>query len=119
VNDETPSQTHTVSSHGMRPSHAITPLRVMLLLAVLSALPFAFYPGDEGSYWWIMAEYVMPALVVIFAWVLLLDMLMVVVFRAARQPTDRSPYRNALLLDASMFAALLYTWLPFYLKLLS
>lgn len=110
---------YSPKTDGMRRGATFTPLRILLAVVVLSTIPFAFLQGEEMSTVWVLSNYVGPALVIMFTWGVLLDMLMVVVFRAGRQPEDRRPYRNALLFDSCLLVALIYAWGPFYMKLLS
>jgi len=115
----TEATNYSPKSDGMRKGVAIPVLRVFMAVAVLSTIPFAYIHGEHLSTVWVLSSYVMPALVVMFAWGVLLDMLMIVVFRAGRQPEDKRPYSYALLFDAALLSALVYSWGPFYLQLLS
>ena len=92
-------------------------LRIGLLLVVLICVPFSIWSGERGSTWGILAEYVIPALVILLAWGLLLDILMGFVFRAGRPEAARH-YTMMILFDLFALGLLLWAWLPFYLRLM-
>ncbi len=93
----------------------IGPLRGMLAAAVLLLIAVAPFAGSEESYktgWEVIRGAVAPALAVIFAFVLPLDILMSLIFMTDQEEAGRHRYKRVIYLDALLLAGLLLAWVP-------
>ena len=88
---------------------------VVVVLVVMS--PFALAPQSAHG-WAIVPTVLAPALFVIFAFVLPLDVIMTLVFRSDKQGAERDRLSRVLLIEVVLFLVLAAAWTPFILNVL-
>lgn len=99
--------------------HDLGALRAVLVgctLSLIAAAPFAdgnVYVHDARLFTSVVA----PALMVIFVFVLLLDITMTRIFSIDTTPERRAGMRRAVRIEALALIALIAAWLPFILRL--
>ena len=95
------------------------PLRTALLACTLSLVILA--PFTDGHVYVhdvrLMTSVVAPALMVIFIFVLLLDITMTCIFALDSTPERRAGMRRAVRVEILALLALLAAWMPFALRL--
>ena len=93
-------------------------LRLTLLgLAVLS-LPMVLFADMEPEGIGILTAYIIPAVVVLFFFVLMLDALMNRVFMIEQPPAEQSLKRRRMWLDLAVGGAILVIWGSYFRTLL-
>ena len=102
-------------------SRLLGPLRLALalVLGILSALaPFALAPTSyEG--WAFVTTVIVPALVPIFFFVTLLDVLMSAVFMSSSTGEHRAKHRKVLITQSVLVGLLTIAWLPLFWQVLN
>jgi len=95
------------------------PLRAMLAASTLILVALRPFAGGRVIYtdWHILPTMVVPALVPIFFFVLLLDMMMAAVFRSSADDAGQARFTRVLYIEAALVVLLLAAWLPFFLSL--
>lgn len=93
-------------------------LRLTLVLLSLASLPLVLFADMAPRGIGVMTAYVVPALVVLFFFVLMLDALMNRVFMIEQPRGDRAVKRLRMWLDLATGAALLVVWGGYFLTLL-
>ena len=94
-------------------------LRLALLVLGLIGVGFAADPDVEPARqgWRMVTTLVVPALSPMILMVLLFDMLMARVLMSDTEAEQRARYRLVLKTDGVVVAALLLSWMPFFLSL--
>lgn len=93
-------------------------LRLTLIGFSLASLPLVLFAGMEPTGVGVMTAYVVPALVVLFFFVLMLDALMNRVFMIEQPAETRSTLRRRMWLDLAAAAGLLLVWGTYFRTLL-
>lgn len=93
-------------------------LRLTLILLALVSLPLVLFADMEPAGIGVMTAYIVPALVVIFFFVLMLDALMNRVFMIDQPAEVQSVNRMRMWLDLAAGAALLLVWGSYFRSLL-
>ncbi|MDP6398918.1 MAG: hypothetical protein QGH58_08270 [Arenicellales bacterium] len=102
-------------------SQLLGPLRfaLALVLGALSALaPLAFAPTSYQG-WAFVTTVIVPAIVPIFFFVALLDILMSAVFMSSSTGERRAKHRKALITQAVLVGILTAAWLPLFWQVLN
>ena len=113
--------TATQSTHGPVMSlklRDIGGLRLGLLLLTLLTLPLVRFAGMEPEGIGVMTAYIVPALVVLFFFVLMLDALMNRVFMIEQPLQEQRVRRLRMWLGLAAGAAILAVWGPYFRTLL-
>jgi len=116
--------TETPSHPGATPAplsvwRRVGPLRLGMSALVLTCLPLALLRGEEATDWFVLLNYIAPVLVLLFFFMLLLDMLMNRVFMAEKPATEQQRHRLAIGLDFLLLVGILLFWGPFFFDLLA
>ena len=102
-------------------SQLLGPLRLVLalVLGILAAMaPFALAPTSyEG--WAFATTVIVPALVPIFFFVTLLDVLMSAVFMSSSSGQRRAKHRTVLITQSVLVGLLTIAWLPLFWQVLN
>ncbi|MCB1723092.1 MAG: hypothetical protein H6959_01340 [Chromatiaceae bacterium] len=98
---------------------SIGALRLALILLSLISLPLVVFADMPPQGIGVLTAYVVPALVVIFFFVLLLDALMNRVFMIDQAPASRGERRVRMWLDLATAASLLLVWGTYFRSLLN
>jgi len=102
-------------------SQLLGPLRLALalVLGILAAMaPFALAPTSyEG--WAFVTTVIVPALVPIFFFVTLLDVLMSAVFMSSSTGERRAKHRKVLMTQSVLVGLLTIAWLPLFWQVLN
>lgn len=93
-------------------------MRLTLILLALVSLPLVLFADMEPAGIGVMTAYIVPALVVIFFFVLMLDALMNRVFMIDQPAEVQSVNRMRMWLDLAAGAALLLVWGSYFRSLL-
>lgn len=94
-------------------------LRCALAVLVLVCLPLVFFSWEDDTGWRVIPVHVAPVLALLLMWILAFDMLMSRVFMGEQDDKHRDRYRTILKLDSVLLAALLLSWGPVFVALLS
>ncbi|HZA28890.1 MAG TPA: hypothetical protein VE844_16805 [Gammaproteobacteria bacterium] len=99
----------------------IGPLRGMLAVIVLVIIVIAPFAGGESyrSAWEVIRGAVAPALAVILAFVLTLDVLMSLIFMTDQAQVERNRYKLIIGLDLLLLMGVLLAWVPVLITRLS
>ncbi len=93
-----------------------------LLLGALVLLVSAAAPFSDGpvvySGWRLATTMIAPALFVMLAFLLPLDMIMSAVFMSGGNPVRRARFRRIIAVELVLLVAMTAAWLPFVLRLL-
>ncbi len=102
-------------------SQVLGPLRLVLafvLVVLLAFSPFALAPTSyEG--WAFVTTVIVPALVPIFFFVTLLDVLMSAVFMSSSSGQRRAKHRTVLITQSVLVGLLTIAWLPLFWQVLN
>ena len=90
----------------------------MLAALVVSCLVLVFFSHAETVGWGRIPSQVVPALVILLAWVLAFDLLMARVLMSDQNDVARQRYRSVIKLDVILLVALLLFWGPFFVTIL-
>ena len=93
-------------------------LRLALLLPTLISLPLVMFADSEPEGIGVMTAYVVPALVVLFFFVLMLDALMNRVFMIEQPAEEKRARRLRMWLDLAIGGAILLIWGSYFRTLL-
>ena len=93
-------------------------MRLTLVGLSLLSLPVVFYADMEPQGIGVMTAYIVPALVVLFFFVLMLDALMNRVFMIEQPPEARGVRRQRMWLDLFAGLAILFVWGSYFRSLL-
>ena len=94
-------------------------LRVVLIALVILDMLASPRPGTAVVYsgWELVTTLILPVLAPILLQVLLLDALMGRVLMSSSKGAERARYRRIMLVNLMFSAALVFWWLPYFLKL--
>lgn len=87
-------------------------------MIIMAAAPFANAP-IEYSGWEMFPTLIAPAIVPILFFIYPLEMTMTSIFMADKEGKGRARYKFILWVDTIMLLGLVFTWLPFFIRLLS
>ena len=96
-------------------------LRVALCLVILILIAAAPLATGEVSYsgWALLWTVIVPALVPMFFFIVLLDILMAAIFLADGNTTNRARFRLIILLESTLILILIIFWTPIFMRTLN
>jgi hypothetical protein len=121
------ARAYQLRTHGFKPAEAkmktlnlkaVGGLRLTLLGFSLLSLPLVLFADMEPSGIGVLTAYIVPALVVLFFFVLMLDALMNRVFMIEQPPEVQAAKRLRMWLDLATGAGLLIVWGTYFRTLL-